>query len=116
MAITRKLPVARVGEILPGHTKTFQFGLAQGIAYNDGGTIKAFVNKCTHMGGPVELKQAGGVPRFRCRWHEAEFDPATGKVLHGQAPAGSMLTPISLTIEGDQLFATLELPPDPFDF
>lgn len=116
MPISRKLPVARVGEITPGQTKSFRFGIAQGIAYNDGGTIKAFVNKCTHMGGPVELEKGKDGPRLRCRWHEAAFDPATGKVLEGQAPAGSLLTPISLTIEDDQIMALLELPPDPFDF
>lgn len=116
MAITRKLPVARLNEIPLGRTKAFRFGLAQGIAYNDGGTIKAFINKCTHMGGPVELTHAQGKPVLRCRWHEAEFDPSSGEALSGQAPSGTMLTPIPLTLEGDQLFATLELPPDPFAF
>jgi nitrite reductase/ring-hydroxylating ferredoxin subunit len=116
MSLTRKLLVAKVGEIAIGHTKAFRFGIAQGIAYNDKGVIKAFVNKCTHMGGPVELKKAADQPVFRCRWHEAEFNPSTGAALKGEAPAGSMLTPISLTIEGDQIFATLELPPDPFAF
>jgi nitrite reductase/ring-hydroxylating ferredoxin subunit len=114
--MTRKLPVARLGEIAIGRTKAFRFGIAEGIAYNDGGTLKAFVNKCTHMGGPVELKTVQGESVFRCRWHEAEFNPANGEAVQGQAPAGSMLTPIPLIIEGDQIVAMLELPPDPFDF
>jgi Ferredoxin subunits of nitrite reductase and ring-hydroxylating dioxygenases len=116
MPITRRLPVAKVGEIPVQRTKAFRFGFSEGIAYNDRGTIKAYVNKCTHMGGPVELKSGGGKTVFRCRWHEAEFEPTTGKVICGQAPGGSMLTPIALVTEGEQIFAMLELPDDPFAF
>ncbi len=116
MAITRKLPVARVGEVTAGRTKSFSFGHLQGIAYHDGTALKAYVNKCTHMGGPVELKTIKGVPTFRCRWHEADFNPATGEAIQGQAPMGTMLTPIKLVVEGEQVFAMLELPDDPFAF
>ncbi len=116
MALTRKILVARVGEVPIGRTKSFRFGVAEGILYNDRGTLKAFVNKCTHMGGPVELKQIQGVPTFRCRWHEAEFDPSTGAAIQGQAPMGTMLAPIVLVTEGDQIFAHLILPDDPFAF
>lgn len=116
MGITRKLPVAKEGEIGVGRTKSFRFGHAEGIAYNDGGTVKAYVNKCTHMGGPLELKNVQGRALFRCRWHEAEFNPETGECLRGQAPTGSMLTPISLIHEAGQIMAVLELPDDPFAF
>lgn len=116
MPITRKIPVARVGEIAVGSTKSFRFGIGQGIVYNDGGVLKAFVNKCTHMGGPVELKTVEGAPTFRCRWHQADFNPSTGEAIKGQAPAGTMLTSIELITEGDQLFAMLNLPDDPFSF
>lgn len=116
MPITRRLPVAKSGEILPGRTKAFRFGFAEGIAYNHGGVLKAYINRCTHMGGAVELKRAEGKDLFRCRWHEAEFDPVTGAAIRGQAPEGSMLTPITLVTEGDQIMAVLELPDDPFAF
>lgn len=116
MSITRKLPVARVGEVEAGRTKSFRFGVGQGIVYNDGGTLKAFVNKCTHMGGPVELKTVDGQSIFRCRWHQAEFNPSTGEAIQGQAPIGTRLTPITLVTEEDQIFAMLELPDNPFAF
>lgn len=116
MPITRKLPVARVGEVAIGRTKSFRFGVGQGIVYNDAGTLKAFVNKCTHMGGPVELKTIEGQPTFRCRWHQADFNPSTGEAIHGQAPMGTMLASIELITEGEEIFAVLKLPDDPFAF
>lgn len=110
----RKLPIAHVGEIPIGRTKSFRFGVGNGIAFNDGGTIKAYVNRCTHMGGPVELDAKHGV--FRCRWHASDFDPKTGKAIEGEAPKGTRLKPIEIVMEGDELMGILELPDDPFNF
>lgn len=109
--ITRKIPVATVGEIPPGRTKHFRFGIQQGIAYNDGGIIKAYVNFCTHMGGATDL-HAPGV--LRCRRHFAEFDASTGERLNGEAPEGTRLKPIELVTEGGEIFGILELQDDPF--
>lgn len=106
MAITRKLPVCRVGDIAEGSAKSFRFGVQNGIAYNDHGTLKAYVNFCTHAGGPLDLVSA---TRFRCRWHESDFDPSTGERICGQAPEGTKLKPIPLLVEGDQVLALLEL-------
>lgn len=106
MPIRRLLPVAAVGEIAPGTARSFRFGVRQGIAYNDGGTVKAYVNACPHMAGQVDLK-ANGI--FQCRWHEATFDPATGKRLAGQAPEGTCLPPITLEEKDGRLFAVLEI-------
>jgi nitrite reductase/ring-hydroxylating ferredoxin subunit len=116
MGLKRRVPVAQIGEIPPGRTKTFRYGTANGIAFNKEGTVVAYVNRCTHMGGPVELKEKQGTPVFRCRWHEAEFNPTTGQAIEGEAPQGTKLTPIELTIEGDTIFAVLELADDPFSF
>jgi len=106
MPIKRKLPVAKTDEIQPGKAKGFRFGFREGIAYNDNGTLKAYVNFCTHAGGPLSLVSP---TTFKCRWHEAEFDPATGERRCGQAPEGTRLTPIELVTEGEQILAILEL-------
>lgn len=102
----QKLPVAKVGEIQPGTSRSFRYGFLNGIAYNDHGTIKAYVNFCTHAGGPVELT-AGNL--FRCRRHFAEFDASTGERLRGEAPEGTKLKPIELVTEGEMIYAILEI-------
>ena len=114
MAIQRKILIAAVGEIPVGRTHLFRFGVANGIALNDGGTIKAYVNRCTHMGGPVEL--VNGKETFRCKWHFAEFDPHTGEAIQGEAPKGTRLAPIETMVENNNIYGLLVLPDDPFSF
>lgn len=114
MPIRRKIAVCRIGEIEPGSTKSFQYGAAKGILYNDGGALKAYVNRCTHMGGPVGLTKDGKL--LRCKWHGADFHPCTGEAIEGRAPKGTFLQPIELEEESGQVVAVLELPDDPFSF
>lgn len=115
--IRRKLPAFRVSELPPGKSASFRYGISNGIAYNDGGTIKAYLNACTHMGGTVVLKTLPGRSGcdgcvFQCVRHFAEFNPKTGERIAGEAPEGSALTSIVLEFEGDQAFAILELKDD----
>ena len=112
MPIRRLIPIAKKGEIVDGRSKVFAFGHGKGIAVNRGGAVRAFVNSCTHMGGPVEVSDGGTV--FRCRWHHSEFSADTGEAIEGQAPMGTRLAPIELVEEGEQILGVLEFPDDPF--
>jgi nitrite reductase/ring-hydroxylating ferredoxin subunit len=111
--ITKRLPVFRLADLAEGKTISFRYGVHNGIAYNDGGVINAYVNACTHMGGtvvPVACSTVGSAGcTLRCVRHFAEFDPRTGARTSGEAPEGSALKPITLEIEGDQVYAMLEL-------
>jgi nitrite reductase/ring-hydroxylating ferredoxin subunit len=112
--IRKKLPAFRMSELPVGKSVSFRYGYSNGIAYNDAGTFKAYLNACTHMGGTVLLEDAKGCEGcvFRCVQHFAEFDPKTGERTAGEAPEGSALTPIMLEFDGDQAFAILELKED----
>lgn len=110
MPIVRKVFVAHEGGVQEGRTVSFRYGPSQGIALMRGGILKAYVNRCTHMGGPVELKG----DKMTCRWHQADFHPDTGEAIQGQAPQGTRLTPIELVHEEGDIFAMLILPDDPF--
>jgi len=104
--IRRKILISKIESLPAGKSAGFQFGGVKGIAYNDGGMIKAYVNRCTHMGGVVA--QCGDA-MFRCGMHHAEFDARTGARLAGQAPEGSFLKPIDVVIEDGCAFAILEI-------
>ncbi|MCC7522803.1 Rieske (2Fe-2S) protein [Candidatus Uhrbacteria bacterium] len=112
MPLKRRIPVAKTGEIPDGQTKSFQFGPFKGIAIRKNGKLIAFVNRCTHMGGPVEMHASGN--KLRCRWHGADFHPETGEAIEGQAPQGTALQRIELIEQDGTVFALLELPDDPF--
>lgn len=116
MAIERKIKVAEKTEIALGRTKVFRFGPQAALAYNDNGVIKAYVNRCTHMGGPVELSSGKGAPVFRCRWHEAEFSPSTGEAIEGEAPQGTRLKSIELIEENGAYFAVFKASEDDLGF
>lgn len=105
-----RLPVARLGEIPIGSAKSFRYGVKNGIAFNDNGTIIAYENFCTHSGGQLDLHQASC--QFVCRWHGACFDVRSGERLSGQAPEKSRLKPISLVEEQGMILAILELNED----
>lgn len=106
----RKIQVAKAGEI-GERAVSFHFGPIKGIAFSRNGQCKAYVNRCTHMGGPVDFCREG---TLRCAWHGADFDPDTGAAIQGQAPAGTFLKAVDLVEENGMLFALLELPDDPF--
>ncbi len=112
----RKIEVAKQGEIAVGRTKAFRFGPQAAIVFNDNGTLKAYVNRCTHMGGPVELKEKQGKAVLCCRWHEAEFSPCTGEAIEGQAPEGTRLAPIELFEENGIYYCLFRPTGDDFDF
>lgn len=76
------------------------------------GIVTSFVNRCTHMGGPVELTPAKD--QLRCRRHEATFDPQTGVRTGGQAPEGSALDPLETEENEEGIWVIWSLPHDPF--
>lgn len=78
------------------------------------GTVRAFINRCTHMGGPLTLAPEAG--QLVCGWHEASFDPETGARCLGQAAPDSCLTKIVVEEDSQGLWLAWERPADPFDF
>jgi nitrite reductase/ring-hydroxylating ferredoxin subunit len=107
----RKVRVANLSDVKENQPVSFHFGPIKGIAFKRGGVCKAYVNRCTHMGGPVDFCKTG---TLRCGWHGADFDPDTGAAIEGEAPQGSFLKRIELVEENGILFAMMELPEDPF--
>lgn len=88
----------RLVKLVPG-TSAYVF------RYRD--RMRAFVNRCTHMGGPIELE--GG--QCVCRWHDAAFDPDTGMRIDGSS---APLQSLTILEEGDELMLEWNVPVDPF--
>ncbi len=62
------------------------------VKFND--KFYAYKNKCTHKGGPVDKFSNNEIV---CKWHDAKFEPATGKHLSG--PGQGMLEKINIKIK-----------------
>ena len=57
------------------------------------GTIYAFTDDCTHIGGPLNEGELDGQV-LTCPWHGAQFDVRTGKVLRGPARQDISIYPV----------------------
>jgi len=93
-----------------GLTATFRLECADrtvdGFVVNDAGRYRAYVNRCPHLGTPLDLWPnellADDGRTLVCATHGALFEPGTGRCTVGPC-AGGRLTPLSTTLEGDTL-------------
>ena len=80
--------VANEGDVAPGTVKCVRTGDRRIALFNESGTLRAYDDYCTHVGGPVSAGPfENGVAT--CPWHGAQFRVADGKAL--TPPAGGNL-------------------------
>jgi len=68
------------------------------VVHPEQSSYKAFLNKCTHQGGPLSFKPKEGL--LQCAWHGSRFD-TNGAVLKG--PAEKPLSEFKTALEKDEL-------------
>ncbi len=68
------------------------------------GTIYAFTDNCTHIGGPLNEGELDDYV-LTCPWHGAQFDVRTGKVLRGPARQDILTYPVK--VEGESILIRL---------
>lgn len=108
--MVKNVRVCREDELPLGTQKTFSFAARRGILVHTTCGVRGFINACTHMGGSLELHK----DKLVCCVHEAEFDPCDGKALCGQAPEGSFLTKLDISLVNGEWWAEIVLHEDPF--
>jgi nitrite reductase/ring-hydroxylating ferredoxin subunit len=94
-----KQPLCRVTAVPTSGTKTVEFFGRQALVYRQGETIKAALSICTHLGGPLELREGELV----CPWHGARFDARSGACRQGPAATQSRAMFLPTRIEHDML-------------
>jgi nitrite reductase/ring-hydroxylating ferredoxin subunit len=102
-----RCPAAALG---PGQTAKFRLrhrGRAvEGFVVNHAGEVRAYVNRCPHVGTPLDLwpneflSDDGRL--LVCSTHGALFEPATGRCVAGPC-AGQGLEPLPLTRDGTEV-------------
>jgi nitrite reductase/ring-hydroxylating ferredoxin subunit len=102
-----RYPAARIP---PGRTATFTLEcggrLVKGFVVNFEGRYSAWVNRCAHVGTPLDLwpneffTEDGRA--LICSTHGALYEPDTGLCTAGPC-AGDRLTPLPLRVEDDTL-------------
>lgn len=94
-----KILLGKMSEVPPGRGKTFVVQGKVVIVANVKGELKAYENKCPHMGGSVRYD---GEKKLVCSWHGAQFQAATGENIVGAD--GQRLKTLNVIAEGDDLY------------
>ena len=76
----RRVTVAKEGSLAPGRSKRVFAGDRRIAVFNDGGTLRAVDDSCTHSGGSLSegLCEDGVVT---CPWHGGRFRLSDGRGL-----------------------------------
>jgi len=97
-------------DLAPGRTLTFRLECGgrrlHGFLVNHGGEFRAWVNRCPHVGTPLDLWPnefyTDDGRDLICSTHGAIFEPLTGRCTLGPC-AGDALRALPLQREGDTL-------------
>lgn len=74
-----KASLCKLADIPQSGTVKIDFFGREALAYQVAGQPRCVVNTCTHLGGPLELKDG----KLVCAWHGARYDAATGATVSG---------------------------------
>ena len=93
------------GDVAPGAVKCVRVGDRKIALFNENGTLVAYDDACTHVGGPVSegLCENGIVT---CPWHGAQFRIADGTAL--APPAGGNLRGYPVRVEAGAIEIELD--------
>jgi nitrite reductase/ring-hydroxylating ferredoxin subunit len=94
-----KQALCPIAEVPAEGTKTVDFFGRQVLVYRSAGEVKAALSICTHLGGPLELRDGELV----CGWHGARFDAAGGACRRGPAAPESRALLLPTRVENGNL-------------
>jgi len=97
-------------DVRPGHTAKFRLECGgkrvHGFVVNHEGAFHAYVNRCPHVGTPLDLWENEFLSEDArtkiCATHGAVFEPATGRCIAGPC-AGDALGTLPLRHEGEHV-------------
>lgn len=97
-------------DLAPGHTAKFRLECGgkrvNGFVVNHDGAYHAYMNRCPHVGTPLDLWEneflSEDARQIVCATHGAVFEPATGRCTMGPC-AGDALTALPLRREGEDI-------------
>ena len=92
--------ITKTSDLKDGELKKFKYKGRDAILVNINGNFKAFIDYCTHAGGPLVMENC----KLKCVTHYALFDPETGDAETLPAPEGSSLMEIKLKVEGSNVY------------
>jgi nitrite reductase/ring-hydroxylating ferredoxin subunit len=92
-----KVPLVADAQVREGAVIEVEFFGRSVLLLRQQGHVRAFMNVCMHLGGPLQLAADGNT--FECQWHHACFDAQSGKAVCGPARPDSRLMRLPIAVE-----------------
>jgi nitrite reductase/ring-hydroxylating ferredoxin subunit len=96
-----RVPLLPTDQLRDGQATDVDFFGRSVLVLRTAGQVRAFMNVCTHLGGPLQLAPDG--VSFQCQWHQACFDAQTGRATGAPARPDSRLIRLPIKIEDGQV-------------
>jgi nitrite reductase/ring-hydroxylating ferredoxin subunit len=96
-----RVPLIPDAQVREGQVTPIDFFGRSALLVRTDGQVRAFMNVCTHLGGPLQLAADGAT--FQCEWHHACFDARSGRATAAPAPPASRLIRLPIKIEEGQV-------------
>ena len=92
-----RVPLIDAAALVDGHVSEVDFFGRSVLVLRTDERVRAYVNVCMHLGGPLELSADGAT--FQCQWHGACFDARTGKATRAPARPDTRLIRLPVKID-----------------
>jgi nitrite reductase/ring-hydroxylating ferredoxin subunit len=92
-----RVPLIEENQVHEGQTAEVDFFGRSVLVLRTDGRVRAYMNVCAHLGGPLQLSEDGAT--FQCQWHQACFDARTGTATRPPARANSRLMRLPVKVE-----------------
>lgn len=93
-----------LSDLREGMALSFPVNQSRGFAVRKEGKVYAYINKCPHLGIPLEWQENDFLDAnselIQCSSHGALFAIDTGECISGPC-TGDTLTPLSIVVEDD---------------
>ena len=96
-----RVPLIETAALVDGRVSDVNFFGRSVLVLLTDERVRAYVNVCTHLGGPLELSADGST--FQCQWHGACFDARTGKAKCAPARPDTHLMHLPIKIDDGQV-------------
>ena len=91
-------------DVKEGEAKEIDFAGRPVILFRLEGEVHAYINCCTHVGGPMKLKVKPHTAYLDCTWHDSHFDAKTGQCFREPASLDSKLIKLPLQVKEGKVF------------
>jgi nitrite reductase/ring-hydroxylating ferredoxin subunit len=108
-----RVPLIEDAQVREGEASEVDFFGRSVLVLRSEGRARAYMNVCTHLGGPLQLAPDGAT--LQCQWHQACFNALSGQAICPPARSDSRLIRLPIKVEAGHVTYVYGEPDEPQD-